>query len=929
MSWDEPALPQAARLLADGRATGGELPLDEVLVVLPGRRAGRRLTELLIEEAEGRGLVLSPPRTTTIGALPERLYEPEAPLADPGLSRIVWATALRSLDPGRRSLVFPDPPERTDLHGWTHLASLVERLHRDTAAERLDFARVARVCRDGEGFDDSERWSVLAEVQQAYHRRLASLGYLDRHEARRRALQEGEVRADREVYLVGVAEMSGIAREMLRAIEARVHALVHAPPRRAESFDDLGCVRPEAWAQEEIRIPDGAVAQAGRPPSQADEVLRRLSGEGRSLAPDEITVGVPNEEVVPYLEQRFRAYGVPHRYAAGTPLSRTGPYRLMEAVADYLEGTRFAEFADLVRHPEVSGRMGVPGTLEALDRHFGERLPARVAPAGPGGETDGGRFGAVRRSVQERLAAGRLTGRRPLSEWMPEILALLRRCYGGSPLDRSRPGERRTVEALEALRRAAASLHRLPGDVDEPCSGAAAIRVLLSQVRDESVPPLPDRSAVEMLGWLELHLDDAPVLVITGLDEDHVPASVDADLFLPNGLRGRLGLVDDRRRYARDAYLLTATLASRAEVHLVVGRRDADGDPLRPSRLLLAASGRALAERARRLFDEDRTPPAPLPRLGVEAADRSDFRMPPEREIELEVVPDSLSVTDFRLLLQDPYRWVLEKVRGLEAVDDRARELDPLQFGALAHAVLHRFGGSEAIASPDPGVVRSRLHRLLREEGVRRYDGALPAVRLQLEQLRFRLSDFAEWQAARVREGWRTVALEVATPDEGLPLDVDGEPIGLRGRIDRVDRHADSGRWEVLDYKTASKARDPGDDRRRDGGWSNLQLPLYRHLLPGLADRGRLPAAIGEPGADVGLGYLNLSREGTDRAPAAWGETEFRSALEAAREVVRALRSGRVVYREDRNAPGGDAFDALLGRGHLAPGGAGDGEAPG
>lgn len=927
LSWDEHALPQAARHLAEVHATDDELPLGGLLVVLPGRRAGRRLAELLIDEAERRDLVLTPPRSTTIGEVPELFYEPSAPLADSGLSRLVWARTLRSLDSDRRSVVFPDPPDEEDLHGWVTLASVVDRLHRDTAREGLDFTDVARACRKGGGFDDSGRWQVLSEAQGRYQRRLESLGYIDHLRARRSVLEEDELTTGRHVYLLGVAEMPGIVGKMLRGLDAPLTALVHAPPERADAFDALGCVRTGAWREEEIRISEKAIAEAGRPPSQADEVVRRLSNGGRELGPDEVTVGVPNKEVVPFLEQRFRAYGVPHRYAVGTALPQTGPYRLLEAVADYLETTRFSDFAALVRHPEVSRGMEVPGALQAVDEHFGEHLTARIPLSDPESDGEARRFEQVRRYLERGLELGRLSGRRPLSEWMLEVLALLQRSYGGRRLDRSKPGERRTIEALEQLRNAAAALHRLPEQVDESCSSGTAVRVLLSEVREQVLPPLPDRSAVEMLGWLELHLDDAPVLVITGFDDAHVPASINADLFLPNGLRSRLGLLDNERRYARDAYLLSATLASREETHIVVGRRNAEGDPLRPSRLLMATSGRELAERARRLFSENRRTPPPLPRLGVEPAERSGFRNPPEPEIELEAPPDSLQVTDFGLLLQDPYRWVLENQLGLEEVADRARELDPLQFGGLGHAVLHRFGESAEVGSPDPGAVRARLDEILEAEAGNRYEGAVPAVRLQVEQLRARLADFANWHASRVHDGWKTVAVEVGTPEGGLPLEVDGEPIGIRGRIDRVDHHPEPDRWEVLDYKTSAKARDP-DGAHRDGGeWVDLQLPLYHHLLPGLVDEAGLPDGIVAPEADVALGYISLSRNGTDHGLAAWDRQELESALAVTRDLIRKLRSGAIVYRDDRDAPGGDAFESLFGEGHLDPGGP-DGNGP-
>ena len=56
------------------------------------------------------------------------------------------------------------------------------------------------------------------------------------------------------------------------------------------------------------------------------------------------------------------------------------------------------------------------------------------------------------------------------------------------------------------------------------------------------VPPDVADDAVELLGWLELPLDDTPAAIITSFNEGFVPTSLNSDLFLPNELRRRLGL---------------------------------------------------------------------------------------------------------------------------------------------------------------------------------------------------------------------------------------------------------------------------------------------------------------------------------------------------------------------------------------------------
>jgi FMN phosphatase YigB (HAD superfamily) len=49
LDWQRPALPLAARALAETYRDGDVLRLDRALVALPGARAGRRLKELLVE----------------------------------------------------------------------------------------------------------------------------------------------------------------------------------------------------------------------------------------------------------------------------------------------------------------------------------------------------------------------------------------------------------------------------------------------------------------------------------------------------------------------------------------------------------------------------------------------------------------------------------------------------------------------------------------------------------------------------------------------------------------------------------------------------------------------------------------------------------------------------------------------------------------
>jgi ATP-dependent helicase/nuclease subunit B len=924
--WNAPFLPAVAERLVETYRQPASVRMDGALLVMGGARGGRRLKELLVEASERSGLPLVPPRVVTIGALPELLYTPRLPAADAILARRVWARALRHLERADLDLVFPHAPPAEDLRGRDVLAGEVQRLREAVSAGGHDFASVARLCA-GAGHappDEEGRWAVLARVEAAYRELLASIGAADALSERIAAVDEARLAPTGDVWLVGVTEMPALTRRMVEALSSPVRAFVHAPAAEATGFDATGCVLAEHWVEREIAVEDGHLRVHGRPADLADGVVRELAALGDGFDVSEVVVAAADPELVPYVEGALEGGGVAARWAGGTPLARTGPVRLLEALAEYLNGARWEGFSAVVRHPDVPGWLQRAAGLNpdeavriaaAADEYHARHLPASL------GVVRSASRGYARHVDQARAAVDRLVerlrGRRRLAVRAPEILAVLTDVYGHRRLRRDDPADQRLAAALEALRDAAAAFHRLPSAVDEECEAAEALALLLAEVRSRTVPDEGGGAAIELLGWLELHLDDSPVAMVAGLNEGALPESVNEDAFLPDAMRTRLGLVDNAGRYARDAYQLTALLHSRRVVRLFAGRTDAAGNPLRPSRLALALRGDALAHRVRDLAAEVSEAAAPVERdAGV-----SFFQLPPRQEIHFEP-PQTISVTAFALLLQDPYRWALERHLGLAPLDDAAREMDGMLFGSVAHEVLQAFGHAPEAASDDERAVRRWLDARLEAEADRRFGrGALPAVRLQLEQLRSRLHAFGAWQAAHAGEGWEIAWVEGrpagSVAEEGTPttasalFEVDGTPITIRGRIDRIDRNRETGAWAVLDYKTGDVARTPEQTHRRgrsEKEWIDLQLPLYRHLAAGVPgpDGGTLipSAALRE----LALGYLCLPRDLQKVGAhfAQWSPGELDEADEAARAAVRLLRLGRVRFDEQRALRFGD-----------------------
>ena len=94
--WERPALPSAVDWLIGQYGSGQLVDMDRVIVVVPGSRAGRRLREILLARVEELELAYFPPRITTVGQLPELLYQPRRAFAGELVQQLAWRARCTS-----------------------------------------------------------------------------------------------------------------------------------------------------------------------------------------------------------------------------------------------------------------------------------------------------------------------------------------------------------------------------------------------------------------------------------------------------------------------------------------------------------------------------------------------------------------------------------------------------------------------------------------------------------------------------------------------------------------------------------------------------------------------------------------------------------------------------------------------------------------
>jgi len=953
----------AAELLLDRPTDAlGEIDLSDVVVALPGRRAGRQLQVTIDEVAAARGVRAVPPAITTL---------PELDTAFRGGGRPVaaeTATAIAAIEAALASAVrgdagsstrndalrwLPIDPEPLELHALARRLLDADRLVR--AADRT-WSQVADAAEARHG--DRRRYDGIAAVLADARRRLADVGLawrddvIDAAIGRLRAAADDGVPPDGpcELVLLGTVDIARRDRRLVLAAGAagvRVRPLLIAPPEHVARFDDLGGVIPEAWSTDPPVVPLDSIRVESRPIDAAIAVAEWLF-ERRTdagLDPDDVAIVLADETEGETIRRELEARGATVHLGSGRPPLATAIARSLERLATWYEQLDTDAFGGVLGDPAMLAAIRREMVIGAADPDAPDSMPDSLPdpipdamvdpdpdpwqdwaawsseqmprPAAPGWMQPTGpppSSDAVRRRLERRarrLDAADAAWRRladggddpaPLGAQIDAILRVLARIDGAAG-DASPWSE----ASLRAVREAADPLRAIPAAFEPTVGRGDAVTRLLQSLQSQPLPDPGDPSAIETIGWLESPFDPAPHLVLVGLHDAAVPGRSE-DPLLPQSVRRDLGLEHAERRAARDAWVLSTALGRDPACRVVLPRRDAGGEELVPSRLLFGDRGEALAYRVKHLFRTVDDRPA-------ETTDRTAFaRMTPGASPSASprrVERPTMSVTEFRTFLQSPFRYWLRHVLELETGTPIGRELDARFFGIVLHDAVEAFGRNElarlaAGQSPlfDADAIHDEMLAGLRDSLATRSLGSPGAgLRLQARILERRLRRIAEVQAARTLDGWRIHAVEWKI-DQTLEMP-DGPSQRITGRIDRIDRHDEHG-WMLLDFKTSDSNKSPDAAHRKgDGTWIDLQLPLYRWAASFEADApeiDRISSGYFIAGSSPGRIGIKASKK---------IDPLFDEAIDTAREVVHAIRSGYFGDLGDQLSHGPHADDPV------------------
>lgn len=811
VGWDRPLLGGVLEWLLERRER-----LAWMQVVVPTAQAGRRLREGLAERA---GAVLAPAVVKPGWFLQVESDE----VAPDWVEQLAWLVALEEVgDWGEYAGLFPEVPDTGEENWARGLAVELVRLRRSLQENGLMLAGAARALA---GSVEEDRWRDLARLEAAVERVLRGWGMTSRSAVLARGPRLPDVQT--ELVFAGVPDFPPLLERALASWPGDVWVLIGAPEEEQANFSPLG--RPLAtWAQRPLPWPAGArgsVVVTADPRQQASEALRLVAAA--ATPSDALALGAADVEVGDELARAFSRAGWPAFHPA-TATATSGIARWLAVWTRWLADDQPAILADLLAMPEAARFVG-PRRFQ-LARALGRLRDSGVLSNSP--------------SFQHAVASQRdpqrfqplLDARATLQRWRASMLGADFPGALARMLDELGAGADESARMGEWLEAARPFMQRVRRDA------RFWIDLMLGAVGGAPAEP-PAGRVVDVQGWLELLHEPGEHLVLCGMNDGRVPARGGGEPWLSEASRAALGLVSDAQRAARDAYIYQAMLEWRlvgGRVDLLCGRAGAGGEGLLPSRLLLAGERDSLPQRVVELFKE------------VEPAEAGmrwtqDWRWQPP----FLAAPDKLAVTKFKDYLVCPFRFYLKNVVGMWQREPDRREWSARDFGSVAHEVLEEWGRSvEARSLMCAETLGGWLSEALDAVVARRFGGELPlGVAIQVESLRQRLAWFAAEQVCLVAAGWQVESIE-------LPFELDLGGLHVSGKIDRIDRHRESGELRVIDYKTGRVKNVAAEHRSavnakthvprhltaagcparfmvegKEHLWVDLQLPLYALAL--------------------------------------------------------------------------------------------------
>lgn len=606
-----------------------------------------------------------------------------------------------------------------------------------------------------------------------------------------------------------------------RAIRSRNISNAMLVPRLTTKWRDLQTADRSLAGVEALEV----ATPAEEAQAIAIALRHALETPGRTAA-----LVTPDRALANRVVAHLNRWGIQADDSAGQPLAQVPAGTLLVALAE-AAAERFAPVAllTLLKHPLVMRGEGRVGWLEHV-RRLDLLLRGPRPPAGLAGLDA---LVAPREDDRQRRL------RAEVADWWPKARALL------APLELAFNTASGLPPLFDALRETAGALtldqiwagHQghaaanLFAEVDAAAiegprdADGRAFPALLQRLLEGVAirPPQGGHPRIAILGLIEARLQQADLMILSGLNEGTWPALPAPDPWLAPRIRQELGLPGLERRIGLAAHDFASGLGA-PHVLITRARRDASA-PSVASRFWLrlkAMAGPQWKEALRfaSLDDpgehEPESQPAPSPPLAMR--------------------PRTIAVTDLDRLKADPYAFYARKILGLSALDQIDADPSAAWRGTAVHSILEKWARDDA---GDPAKLEQRTKDLLRSAD------AHPLMRALWQP---RLLEAVRWIAGQIVID-KAEGREITLVEERGKAEIAG--ILLNGTADRIDI-LPGGAIAIVDYKTGK----PPSAKMVKAGYA-MQLGL----LGLIAEHGGFEA-LGQGRIAGAFEYWSLAKKG-------------------------------------------------------------------
>ena len=790
----------ALELLSRHR-TGRLLDLSCYTLLLPGKRAGRRLLEILAELCAAEKILFLPPKTETDISFMRSLAKEAVgnSLATPCETADLWREILKSNLETLQNIFACEPGENGLAEDTlADFSNTLSKIRRELAWHFLNCGLVEEklnlIFRNER---EQLRWSSLNKLFVDYEKDLKSRKLFDDTSALREFLSSPPGNCQKQIYIFGYRDNIPLLDAILKREDFSVYIVTVG---EEDWFDELGHLKRDAALPALNLSKEHRSGIFSDPLAEAQgiyQALEELSPSGK-LSPSDITVASQDDGFVPFLTEFGKTGGIEFHNASGKNWRETEAGLFLQGLRSLLMEANEKSYLDFLRLPCVERTLAkeiegfeclenfLPKWQDSLWQCLGER------PAEWMFKKTGNKIGLA---VFDRLEATLKVWRSslPKNQWH-KIFSELAEKLSLSKTPEDESSWRQTLDMSAQL---------CASRIEEPdISGKTFLQRLANQCKKAHVTLQTETGAIDITGWLELVFDDSPVIFLCDVNEGILPRAKAGDLFLPDRLRGALGLATYEDIKRRDRYFLRLLLDKEAVTYVFSCRQSKDGSFRKISTLLCDESD-SMEERAcyvQAFYNfKDESVSKLFPSLFLPER-KEKF---PEKHIDtLKTKLARISASSLGTFLECPFKFALKQLE-IDAPRRLYSEMTPQLFGTFFHEVMERFAKAKIAGelSNDPKTMEAFLTDSLDICAKAHFGRDIPAMaKFQLRQIEKKFAPFSYEHSEREKQGWKTVMAE-----KKLEKNICG--IDLVCRVDRVDYREKDNAVCVIDYKTSFTAK--------------------------------------------------------------------------------------------------------------------------